>query len=133
MSWLPKRAKRKGPRLQLGMGRLFSVLVFTVALTALGIYQVSAQHDVIRMGYLLDQELFTYRRLQEVRKRLDLAAASHKHPAAVTDYAADKLEMREPSNRDQFVVPVEEPPGHEPEDVAPEQPRDDTDPGGNEP
>ena len=85
------------------------------------------------LGYLLEQDLFSYRRLQEVRKRLDLAAASHKHPATVTDYAADKLDMRDPSNRDQFVIPMGEPPYEPSEEYDPDTDGVSTDPGEDEP
>jgi len=99
-----KRRKRRSG-LSLGIGHLILVLGFTVATTGAGIYTVFSQYQVVKMGYAIDQELFEYRRALEANKRLRLSISSYKHPSAVQAFADEALDMRQPSNADELIVP----------------------------
>ena len=107
-----KKKRRRRSRLSLGIGTLLLVLGFTVATTAAGIYTVFSQYQVVKMGYAIDQELFEFRRALEANKRLRLSISSYKHPSAVNAFADEALDMRQPSNADELIVP-------QPEDLEP--------------
>lgn len=100
------RASWRGGRLRLGLGALLTVLTFTVATTAVGIYTVHRQYEVVKMGYAIDQRLFEYRRALEANKRLRLSLGSYKHPTSVAAFADETLDMRQPTNTDELIVPV---------------------------
>lgn len=102
----PRPPRRRLPRLPLGFGRLLAILLFTVVTATLGLYQVYSQYQVVRLGYVLDQDLFEHRARREVAKRLELSISAYKHPSLVTSYATDQLEMHQPTNNDEFVVPT---------------------------
>lgn len=103
---------RRAPRLHLGMGQLAVVLVLTVVTASLGIYKVHQQYQVIRLGYLLDQDRFDLREELETYKRLRLSVASYEHPTTVTAMARKQLDMRPPRPTDELLVPA-------PSDTAP--------------
>lgn len=115
----PRKRRRRRSGLRLGLGQLLLVLGFTVATTAAGVYTVYSQYQVVKLGYALDQQLFDYRRELEASKRLNLSISSYKHPSAVRAFADEALDMRQPSNADELIVPA--PP------VAPEDMDDELD------
>jgi len=88
------------------MGQLAIVLVFTVVTASLGIYKVHQQYEVIRLGYLLDQDRFDLREELETYKRLRLSVASYEHPTTVTTMARKQLDMRPPRPTDELLVPA---------------------------
>ncbi len=102
---------RRAPRLHLGMGQLAVVLVLTVVTASLGIYKVHQQYEVIRLGYLLDQDRFDLREELETYKRLRLSVASYEHPTTVNTMASKQLEMQPPRPTDELLVPS---PSHQP-------------------
>lgn len=97
--------KRQRLRLSFGFGPLFMVIFFTVVTAAMGSYLVHSQYEVIRMGYIIDQDLAEYRRQLETVKRLELSIASYKHPKSVTALAEQELDMRPPQYTEEFTVP----------------------------
>ena len=99
-------AKRRRKGLRWGLGRFVALVIVTIALSAVGIYQVHENYRVVRMGYVLDQDLFEYRRQHERNKRLKLSIASLKHPASAQRYAREELGMHVPTAHDEFVVPT---------------------------
>ena len=88
-----------------GVGRFFFLILFTVAFTALGIFQVRRQYDVISRGYVVDRELFEYRRELETQKRLSLLLAAYKDPNTLRDFAERELGMRPPERENELFVP----------------------------
>jgi len=88
-----------------GLGRFLFLSVFTVVFTALGLWQVKRQYEVIATGYKLDKELFEYRRLLETDKRLSLLLAAYKDPSALAAFAEDELGMKRPGRDLELVVP----------------------------
>ncbi|MCC6620684.1 MAG: cell division protein FtsL [Deltaproteobacteria bacterium] len=88
-----------------GLGRFLFLIVFTVAFTALGLWQVKRQYEVIATGYKIDKELFEYRRLLETDKRLGLLLAAYKDPSALAAFAEDELGMKRPGRELELVVP----------------------------
>jgi cell division protein FtsL len=81
------------------------VIIFTVVTASMGVYLVYSQYQVIRLGYVIDQDLAEYRRQLETVKRLELSIASYKHPKAVTALAEQELDMRVPHYTEEFTVP----------------------------
>ncbi len=102
---MSKQEKRRQLRLSFGFGPLFLVILFTVVTAAMGSYLVHSQYEVIRMGYIIDQDLAEYRRQLETVKRLELSIASYKHPKSVTALAEQELDMRVPKYTEEFTVP----------------------------
>ena len=100
-----KQEKRRHLRLSFGFGPLFMVILFTLVTAAMGSYLVHSQYEVIRMGYIIDQDLTEYRRQLETVKRLELSIASYKHPKSVTALAEQELDMRVPEYTEEFTVP----------------------------
>ncbi len=98
-------AERPGQRLSFGFGRMLMVIVLTVLTTSVGIYLVYSQYQVVRMGYVIDQDLFDYRREMETRKRLQLSIAGYKHPEMVPAFAKNHLDMRPPTLNEELVIP----------------------------
>lgn len=88
-----------------GLGRFLFLVIFTVVFTALGLWQVNRQYDVIRTGYGIDKDLFEYRRMLEAEKRLTLLISAYKDPSALGSFAEDELGMRRPERDDELVVP----------------------------
>lgn len=101
----PTLARRSPLKLGFGFGPLLMVITFTVVTASLGVYLVHSQYQVIRMGYIIDQDLAEYRRELETVKRLELSIASYKHPKAVTAMAEQELDMRVPHYTEEFMVP----------------------------
>ncbi len=99
------RTRRRGARLRWGLGPFLGIGLFTVVTTTAGIYQVYSQYQVIRMAYVLDQDLFELRRATETHKRLNLSIASYKHPLAVQTLARDALDMHAPTVHEELIVP----------------------------
>lgn len=93
-------------RLRWGLGRIVALVGFTVIMTALGIYQVRRQYDLIQLGYAIDRDLFDYRRELEIKKRLSLSLSSYKDPMAVRAFAEDALGMKVPSPEHELRVPA---------------------------
>ena len=102
---MTKQEKRRQLRLSFGFGPLFLVILFTVVTAAMGSYLVHSQYEVVRMGYIIDQDLAEYRRQLETVKRLELSIASYKHPKSVTALAEQELDMRAPKYTEEFTVP----------------------------
>ena len=102
---MSKQEKRRLLRLSFGFGPLFLVILFTIVTAAMGSYLVHSQYEVIRMGYIIDQDLTEYRRQLETVKRLELSIASYKHPKSVTALAEQELDMRAPKYTEEFTVP----------------------------
>ncbi len=100
-----KQERRRQLRLSFGFGPLFLVILFTLTTAAMGSYLVHSQYEVIRMGYIIDQDLTEYRRQLETVKRLELSIASYKHPKSVTALAEQELDMRVPEYTEEFTVP----------------------------
>lgn len=103
-----KKARAQHPRrarLSLGVAPFVATLVVMVMTVGAGIYQVYSQYQVIRMGYAIDDELFEVRRQTETEKRLRLSIATYKHPDVVQAFATEELEMKQPTPRDEFLVP----------------------------
>jgi len=92
-------------RLRYGVGRMVILVLVTVAMTGLGVYQVDRQYAVVAVGYALDRDVFEYRRQLEIRKRLELTLATYKDPIAVRAFAAEALEMREPGPEQDLHIP----------------------------
>ncbi len=92
-------------RLSHGFGRMLMVIILTFITTSVGLYLVYSQYQVVRMGYVIDQDLFEYRREMETRKRLQLSIASYKHPEMVPVFAKNHLNMRPPTLNEEFVIP----------------------------
>ena len=91
--------------LRWSLGRFVALLLFTGAVTALGMLQVWDQHRVVTRGYRLDSERFEHRRLTEQAKRLDLSLATLEDPVTVERFAEQELGMRAPTPRDELHVP----------------------------
>jgi cell division protein FtsL len=100
-----KQEKRRQLRLSFGFGPLLMVIIFTVVTAAMGSFLVHSQYEVVRMGYIIDQDLTEYRRQLETVKRLELSIASYKHPKSVTALAEQELDMRTPEYTEEFMVP----------------------------
>lgn len=101
----PGFPRRRRGGLTWGVGRFIALVAFTVVMTGAGIYQVYSHYQVVKLGYVLDQDLFDYRRRMERHKRLKLSIASYKHPTSVGVFAVDELGMRPPGPRDELTVP----------------------------
>ena len=96
---------RRRHRLGWGLGRFIALVIFTIVMTVFGLYQVSSQYDVVRLGYALDDDLFAYRQALESQKRLRLTLSTYRDPTAVRAFAEDVLGMKLPDHRDELVVP----------------------------
>jgi len=107
-------------RLTWGIGRLLAVLAFTVASSGTGLYLVHSNYQVVRAGYLLDQELFQYRRELEIKRRLQLELALRKDPQTVPERVQSELGMRRPGPADELLVPTPE--GNELSNAGPRAP-----------
>lgn len=88
-----------------GLGRFIFLIVFTVAMTSLGIWQVRRQYDVVAQGYAIDRDLFEYRRLLERQKRLNLMLSAYKDPSALMVFAEEELGMRKAGREDALFIP----------------------------
>jgi hypothetical protein len=87
-----------------GLGRFGLLVGFTVVMTALGLYQVRSQYEVIAKGYEVDHSLFEYRRQMETRKRLSLLLSAHMDPATLHAVAVEELGMARPDvDRERYV------------------------------
>jgi hypothetical protein len=106
VSRTPERRRR---RLTFGVGRLLAVLAFTVVASTAGLYLVYQNYQVVRAGYLLDQELFRYRRELEIGRRLELQLALVKGRGEVTEKLKKELDMRRPTPADELLVPSPDP------------------------
>jgi cell division protein FtsL len=54
---------------------VIAMVIVAAALTAIGLYRVSGQHEVLRYGYQLSQRTEQVRALRETRRRLELEIA----------------------------------------------------------
>jgi cell division protein FtsL len=97
-----------GTRLGWRMGRFLGFVVLMMCVVATGIYQVHERHKLVQLGYVLDDDRFSQRRLLETNKRLRLALSAHKDPNAVRTIATDRLGMRTATQIDEFRVPDDE-------------------------
>lgn len=88
-----------------GLGRFIFLIVFTVVMTGLGIWQVRRQYEVVAQGYAIDRNLFEYRRLLERQKRLNLMLSAYKDPSALQVFAEEELGMRRPGRDDSLFIP----------------------------
>jgi hypothetical protein len=88
-----------------GLGRFIFLIVFTVAMTSLGIWQVRRQYEVVAQGYAIDRDLFEYRRLLERQKRLNLMLSAYKDPSALMVFAEEELGMRKAGREDALFIP----------------------------
>jgi hypothetical protein len=88
-----------------GLGRFIFLIVFTVVMTGLGIWQVRRQYEVVEQGYAIDRHLFEYRRLVERQKRLNLMLSAYKDPSALQVFAEEELGMRRPGRDDSLFIP----------------------------
>ena len=102
-------SENRSRRLPSGFGPMAMLIALTVVTTTVGIYLVYSQYQVVRMGYVIDQDLFEYRREMEIRKRLQLSIASFKHPQTVPEFAKTHLNMRPPTLNQEFVIPKVKP------------------------
>lgn len=93
-----------------GLGRFGLLVGFTVVMTALGLYQVRSQYDVIAKGYQVDNSLFEYRRQMETRKRLSLLLSAHMDPATLHAVAIEELGMARPDVEHERYVPEHDAP-----------------------
>jgi hypothetical protein len=93
-----------------GLGRFGLLVAFTVVMTALGLYQVNRQYEVIARGYKVDQELFEYRRQMETKKRLTLLLSAHMDPTTLHAVAVEELGMAQPDVDHERFVPERDAP-----------------------
>lgn len=113
----------RGPRLSWRAGRFILLVLFTVGMTATGLYQVNDRYEIVRLGYELDAARTSQRQHLEEQKRLRLRLDTHKHPQSVRLKAAD-LHMKMASAGDEFYVASDsaKPPAISPSVEPPEAP-----------
>jgi cell division protein FtsL len=93
-----------------GLGRFGLLIAFTVVMTAIGVYQVRQQYEVVARGYKVDQELFEYRRQMETKKRLSLLLSAHMDPTTLHAVAVEELGMAHPDVDHERFVPERDAP-----------------------
>ena len=89
-----------------GLGAFVALILFTFALSAVGLWQVHRQYQVIAQGYEIDRDLFELRRLVERDKRLSLLSSTYKDPFALRAFAEEELGMHAPGRDDEFYIPA---------------------------
>jgi cell division protein FtsL len=67
---------------------VIALIVVAVALTGLGVYRVSRQHDVLRRGYELSRRSEQVRKLRETRRQLELEHATLSAPDRIRRLAS---------------------------------------------
>lgn len=85
--------------------RFVVLLLGMVTIVSLGVYQVQQRHQLIRIGYGLDNERVEHQRLLELNKRLNLTLSTRKDPTQVRRFAEESLGMRPARQTDEFRVP----------------------------
>jgi cell division protein FtsL len=68
---------------------IVALVVVAAAITAAGLFRVSRQHEVLRLGYELSRKTEQVRQLREQRRQLDLEHATLSSPARIQRLAAD--------------------------------------------
>ena len=111
-----------GPSLGWRAGLFVALVLMTVIMTGLGLYQVNESYGIARLGHGLEQSRLTMRDLVEEDKRLRIRIDAHKHPNQVLRKARN-LNMRHARPSDEFYVPSEAREGW-PRDDAPGPPGD---------
>ena len=71
---------------------IIAMVLAAVALTSVGVIRVSHQHEVLRLGYQLSTHSDQVKRLEEVRRRLELERATLTAPDRIRRLA-DQLGM----------------------------------------
>jgi len=68
---------------------IVAMIMTAVALTSVGVIRVSRQHEVLRLGYQLSKHSDQVKRLEEVRRRLDLERATLTAPDRIRRLAGE--------------------------------------------
>ena len=64
-----------------------AMVIVAATLTGLGVVRVSRQHEVLRLGYQLDREAESVRRLREAQRRLEVELATLTAPERIRKLA----------------------------------------------
>jgi len=68
---------------------IVAMIMTAVALTSVGVIRVSRQHEVLRLGYQLSKHSDQVKRLEEVRRQLDLERATLTAPDRIRRLAGE--------------------------------------------
>ncbi|MEE2779795.1 MAG: hypothetical protein VYE15_04670 [Myxococcota bacterium] len=93
-----------GLRLGWRAGLFIALVMLTVVMTGIGLYQVNESYRITRLGHELEQSRLAQRDLLEEEKRLRIRIDAHKHPNQVKQ-KAQNLHMRRARPTDEFYVP----------------------------
>lgn len=99
-----QETENSGPSLGWRIGLFVALVMLTVVMTCLGLYQVNESYRIARLGHDLETSRLTQRDLLEEEKRLRIRIDAHKHPNQVLQ-KAQNLDMRRARPADEFYVP----------------------------
>jgi cell division protein FtsL len=68
---------------------IIALVIVAAAITATGLFRVSRQHEVLRLGYELSRKTEQVRQLREQRRQLELELATLSSPVRIQRLAAE--------------------------------------------
>ena len=78
---------------------IVALVIVAVAITATGLFRVSRQHDVLRLGYELSRKTEQLRQLRETRRQLVLEHATLSAPVRIERLASELGMTQVPPDR----------------------------------